>query len=118
MSVNVNVRFRPESVALLPRLTEEAIRDAIIEARAEIYEAARRYTPVDTGKLLASFDVAFTPRTIAMIWEAPYAKAADTGRPDWRPYKRGGYHFREAMQFDAPRILHDKLVQKLGEMAP
>jgi hypothetical protein len=69
-------------------LTDKAIASAIELAKNRIRALATKYTPVKTGRLLRSFDVATTPRFIVMRWSATdpisgmdYAKVVEEGRP-------------------------------------
>ena len=87
-SVNIQVRFSPEAIALLPTLTEQAILRAIDRTVARLTAAAKSDTtqlPVLTGRLRDSVAVAGSPRTIIMHWSAiddgyDYAKVQDVGR--------------------------------------
>ena len=69
-----------------PQLAEEAIQRAIENTKVRVREAAMLQTPIWTGRLLGSFDIASTPRSIVFKWDAksdagfPYAKVVDVGR--------------------------------------
>lgn len=69
-----------------PLLAEGAIQRAIANTMVRIREAAVLQTPVWTGRLLGSFDIASTPRSIVYKWDAksdagfPYAGVVDEGR--------------------------------------
>jgi hypothetical protein len=69
-----------------PLLAEGAIQRAIENTKVRVREAAVLQTPVWTGRLLGSFDIASTPRSIVFKWDAksdagfPYAGVVDVGR--------------------------------------
>lgn len=107
----VQVRFGKDALQQLWRLTEEAIQRAISITVSRLREMARRYTPEDTGRLLDSFEISTTPKSIVMRWSAlspqgyDYAGVADVGRPGgvpivaktprgliWRDKRTGQWH--------------------------
>jgi hypothetical protein len=67
-------------------LAEEAIQRAILNTKARVRDAAMLQTPIWTGTLLGSFDIATTPRSIVWKWDAKspegysYAKIVEEGR--------------------------------------
>ena len=90
--VSFQVRMTKEAVQTLMFLTEEAIQRAIQATKSRLQDEAYLVTPVDTGLLLSSFDIASTPRSIVMKWSATdpksgynYATVADVGRPAGAP---------------------------------
>jgi len=112
--VVATVRFTPESVRRLKQLTEEAVRQAIRNTRDRLEALAAKYTPVRTGRLLSSFDIAFTPRHIAMKFDPVdpdtgfhYAKVVEEGRGPPRAFS--GRYYAEALAFEAPIILEEEL---------
>jgi len=109
--VTIQVRFGKDALQQLWRLTEEAIQRAVSITVSRLREMAARYTPEDTGRLLDSFQVSTTPRSIVMSWSAlspegyNYAGVADVGRPGgvpivaktprgliWRDRRTGQWH--------------------------
>ena len=89
-SVNIQVRFTPEALAVVAQLTENAILRAIDRAVARLTEFATSGVspvPVDSGDLKASVAIAGSLRTIIMHWSSfdkgyDYAHVADVGRPN------------------------------------
>lgn len=84
--VSIQVRMTREAVERLHTLTEDAIQRAIQNTIVRLRELAKIYTPEETGRLLSSFDIASTPRSIVMKWNATspegfnYTQVADEGR--------------------------------------
>ena len=84
--VSVQVRF--DTIKMLQGLVEDSIQNAVQRTIARLRELATKYTPERSGRLLESFDIASTPRSIVMKWSATdpksgfnYATVADVGRP-------------------------------------
>ena len=115
-SVNIQVRFTPEALALLPRLTEQAILRAIDRTVARLTAFAQSTVspvPIDTGKLQQSIAVAGSPRTIIMHWSATdkgydYAHVQDVGRGDMV-----GKFYSDQMRDIAKEFLIEELVFEL-----
>jgi hypothetical protein len=115
------IRFDRESVKALKQLTEEAIRMAIEMATADISQYAMFDTgavPVDTGRLKASFDIAFTPRHIAMKWSA--IKPTDPRQFDYADHvdKTHSTHsgYSKDIAFYAKEALRKALLNALAAM--
>ena len=89
-SVNIQVRFTPEALAVVAQLTEDAILRAIDRAVDRLKTFGRSGVspvPVDSGELKDSLVVAGSLRTIIMHWSSfdkgyDYAHVADVGRPN------------------------------------
>ena len=112
------VRFDRAALEALKQLTEEAIQEAIRRASERIYDYATTTgaVPVDTGRLQASFDIAFTPRHMAMKWDPVdprnqfhYAQHVDTTH-------RTHSNFSGDIAFAAKEILREELLRALGAM--
>jgi hypothetical protein len=119
--VAVQVMFKKEAVAALKQLTSDAIRNALYRAKDRIYDLAQKYTPVVTGRLAASFDMAFTPRSLVMKWDAQdpksgfhYAKVVEEGRSGYKPFP--GRFYAEATKYEARDIVTEELIRELSNI--
>ncbi len=117
-SVNIQVRFSREAMALLPVLTEQAILRAIDRTVARLTTFATSSVspvPIDTGQLQQSVAIAGSPRTIIMHWSAldkgyDYAHVADVGRPTDAYI---GRHYSDQMRAVAKEWLVEELQREL-----
>ena len=86
MSFSRQVVITRAMLKQFPQLANDAIQRAIENAKVRVREAAILQTPIWTGRLLGSFDIASTPRSIVFKWDAKsdagfaYAKVVDEGR--------------------------------------
>ena len=87
MTVVRQVVLTPNRLKQFRTLSEDAIRRALYTASARIREVAMIETPVWTGRLLGSFDIGVTHRSIVFKWSAKdpisghdYAETVDKGR--------------------------------------
>lgn len=85
--VVVHVKVRPDTVALLRQLSEQAVQRAIFRVKHQLEILNHQYVPFKTGALRNSFDVFIGPTMILMKWSAMdaragynYAQVADEGR--------------------------------------
>ena len=79
MSVQIQVNMAPGSLILLGQLTQQAIDRARFRIKDEMFKFAAIETPVDSGKLLDSFDCHVSEKAVHMIWKEDYAKDVDQG---------------------------------------
>lgn len=118
-SVNIQVQFTPEALAVVPVLTEQAILRAIDRTVARLTVFATSSVspvPIDTGQLQQSVAIAGSPRTIIMHWSAldkgyDYALVADVGRPNDAYI---GRHYSDQMRAVAKEWLLEELVRELN----
>ena len=81
----IQKRLKPESIEALKTALPYIVEQAKALTKLRLKRLAAVYTPVRTGNLLRSFDVAITPRHIVMKWDAKntfgqsYAEAVEKG---------------------------------------
>ena len=122
--------FVPLEGNIYSRLTN-AIKNAIAQAkentmtRLETFALSRgSQVPVDTGKLITSFDIRKTPTGLSMKWSAlsptgyDYAKIQDIGGPTGRGGYIKGNYYSDVMRGYAKEWYMEELVRALEAINP
>lgn len=109
MTIDVQIVLTPKMLRAFPQIAETVIQQAIERAKVRIKLEGQMNTPVGDpanfgytstgrvpGQLLSSFDVASTPRSIVMKWDAKwkgfaYDKVVEHGRTGYNPFPARNY---------------------------